>query len=328
MPPTPTTTYRPPQRPAPAPAAGKKNTGLLIGLGVSAAIAVVGLIIAGLMWTGKTEAELKVLQHQDSAAALATSLGISLSADTNTPIDWNTAWAALDAGVTAQKKELADVKVQAATLEQQAADLQAANTQVMEAKTKSDQQVTALKKSAEELTAQKTAAEGKLAALTKEFDEAKNALAETQVELAAAKEAAAKAAAAPAPVMGGEVAAEGAAPAGEVAATQPAGEAPVEGAVEGEEGMEPLAPRARDGTHVFPEGTTRDIKKIGFDAEGGLLTVELADGNQIVYSGVPFELFDNLMNAPVPDTYFRLKLVGNFPSEPDDKQAMRALNKR
>lgn len=324
----PPTTYRPPQRPV---AATPKKNPLLIVVIAAGALAVIGLVLAGILWSGKSAAQATVLQHQDAAAALAKGLGVTLSADTNKPVDWTAAWAALDKAVTEQKTALADAKTQSATLEQQVTELQTSVTELGDVKTKADQQATQLKQRTEELAALKTSSAEQVATLEKELADTKQALADAQAAAdAAAAAAAAQAAANPAEAAPAEgtPAVEGAAPAA-TPAEAPAAAAVAEGATPAtDEEMAALEPVAKDGTHVFPEGTTKVITKISYDAEGKILKVRLADDNQLVYRTVPYELFDSLINAPVPDVYFRLKLVGNFPCTPDDKEALRALNKR
>ena len=345
MPPAPTV-YRPPQKPAPA--ATKKNMGPLIGLITAGVLALVGFAVAGLMWSGKSAAEAKVLQLQDSASALASALGVSLSADNNTPVDWSTAWAVMDKAASDQKKELADSKAQAAALEQQVTELQTANTELADVKTRADQQAAQLKKTADELAALKTSSAAKVTALEQELEGAKQALADAQ---AAAEAAAAQAAQAgetmtapPAATEGmpeGTTPAEGTAPAeaaapaesNDAAALAAGAEAAAAGtavAANGEAASEsavPMEAPPQDGQFTFPEKNAT-LKNAAYDAAGQILKITLANNTELVYRAVPYEIYDGLINAPVHEVYFRMKVVGNFPVDPDDKAALRELRYR
>lgn len=337
MPPTPTV-YRPPQRPATAPAA-KKNMGPLIGLIVAGVVAVVGLAVAAMMWSGKSAAQAQVGQMQQSAGALATALGVSLSADTNTPIDWTAAWAALDKAVNDQKQALATAKEQAAALEQQVAELQTSATELTELKPKAEQQASQLKKVSDELNALKASSAAQVASLEQELEGAKQALADAQAAAEAAAAQAAQAAQTPEPVADPAAAAE-TSPAGETAPTgmDPAPvetAAPVSNATaeavpgSAEETVDAVATQTQpqDGSFVFPD-KIRVLRQASYDAAGQILKVTLTDQTELVYRAVPYEIYEGLINSPVPEVYFRMKMVGNFPVAPDDKAALRDLRMR
>lgn len=336
MPPAPTV-YRPPQKPAPA---AKKNMGPLIGLITAGVLALVGFAVAGLMWSGKSAAEAKVLQLQDSASALASALGVSLSADTNTPVDWSTAWAVMDKAASDQKRELADSKAQAAALEQQVTELQTANTELTEVKTRADQQAAQLKRTADELAALKTSSAAKITTLEQELEGAKQALADAQ---AAAEAAAAQAAQAGDTMATPPAATEGMSEASAPADTAMPAESTDPSAVAAgaaaagaaamaddkaapESGVSMEAP-AQDGQFNFPEKNAT-LKNATYDAAGQILKITLANNTELVYRAVPYEIYDGLVNAPVHEVYFRMKVVGNFPVDPDDKAALRDLRYR
>lgn len=331
----PPTVYRPPQKPA-APATAKKNNGPMIGLIAAGVLAVIGLGLAGVMWSGKSAAQATVAQFKDSASALGAALGVSLSADTNTPIDWSTAWATLDKAASDQKKTLADAQAQGIALNQQVTELQAAADELTILKPKADQQAALLKKATEELEALKVSSAEQVAGLQQELDGAKQALADAQ---AAAEAAAAQAAAAPITDPGAESAVTEAAP--DPAATPAAAATETDGVARGtdaavtatentgtegsEEVLTEEAPQ--NGQFVFPEENST-LKDVAYDGEGKILTVTLKNDTKLVYRGVPPELYDGLVGAPVHDVYFRMKLVGNFPVTPDDKEALRELRNR
>ena len=336
----PPTVYRPPQRPVTAPTAKKINSSL-IGLIVAGVLAVVGLAGTGLMWSGKSAEQAKVAQFKDSASALATALGVSLSADTNTPVDWTTAWATLDKAATDQKQALADAQAKVTALEQQVTDLETKSTEMAtEVKTKADAQTALLKSTSDELAALKTSSAEKIASLEQELEGAKQALADAQ---AAAEAAASQVAATPegtVPADGavtepaavpadGATLPEGSTEVAAAAAGAVAAGAVAEGtgeAAAGEEGAVMEDP-AQDGRFSFPE-KNQTLKEASYDAAGKILKITLANGTELVYRAVPYDLYDALITAPVSEVFFRMKIVGNFPVEPNDKQALRALRYR
>lgn len=333
----PPTVYRPPQKPA-APATAKKINGQLIGLIVAGVLAVVGLGLAGVMWSGKSAAEATVAQFKDSASALGTALGVSLAADTNTPIDWNTAWATLDKAASDQKKALADAQAQGLALNQQVTELQAASDELAILKPKADQQVAQLKKATDELAALKVSSADQVTALQQELEGAQQALADAQAAAEAAAQVAAEAASAPASEVGADPSATIADPsapatasdASTVAAGAAAGAATatVAGDQNAEAAAEPVVEEVpQNGEFTFPEETPT-LKKATYDGAGKILTVTLKNDTELVYRGVPFELYEGLVGAPVYEAYFRMKLVGNFPVSPDDKAALRELKAR
>jgi hypothetical protein len=323
----PPTVYRPPQKPV-APAGAKKMNTQLIGLIAAGVVAVIGLGLTGVMWSGKSAAQSTVAQFKDSASALGSALGVSLSADTNTPIDWNTAWATLDKAAADQKKALADAQAQGLVLNQQVTDLQAAADELTILKPKADQQAALLKKTTDELEALKTSSAEQVAALQQELEGAKQALADAQ---AAAEAAAAQATTAPVADAGASPAMTEAAPDTVTPPADAATDAPVvapagdTGAEVSEAGPDEEVPQ--NGQFIFPEENST-LKDVTYDGAGKILTVTLKNDTKLVYRGVPPELYDGLVGAPVHEVYFRMKLVGNFPVTPDDKAALRELRYR
>lgn len=324
----PPTVYRPPQKPV-APATAKKNNGQMIGLIAAGVVAVIGLGLAGLMWSGKSAAEATVAQFKDSASALGAALGVSLSADTNTPIDWSTAWATLDKAAADQKKALADAQAQGLVLNQQVAELQLSADELTALKPKADQQAALLKKTTDELATLKTSSAEQVAGLQQELEGAKQALADAQ---AAAEAAAAQATTAPAGDPGADPTAVETTPDAAATTTEAATESTAVAATEtagteGSEGVAAVEATAQNGKFVFPEENST-LKDAAYDSAGKILTVTLKNDTKLVYRGVPPELYDGLVGAPVYEVYFRMKLVGNFPVTPDDKEALRELRYR
>lgn len=316
MPPTtpaPAPAFRPAQRPVPP--AAQKNTGLLAGLGISAALAVIGLGMAGMLWSGKSSQQAINAGHQLAAQGLATTLNLTLAASTNVPVVWTSAWASITKAVTDQKTQLTELTTKVAATDLQVTDLQTQLTELADAKTRADKQTTLAKQSADELAALKSSTQTQIAALTKELADAKTALAEAQAQAAQASTATTEA--------GAEApAAETAAPA-TAAATPPEAAPAMPAAVEASALQEP---EAKGGSHTFAEGTTKLIKKVSYDTEAKTLKVKLANDTQLAYRNVPGTLYESLVGAPVPDTFFRMKLVGNYPCTPDDKAALRTLS--
>lgn len=337
----PPTVYRPPQKPATAPTA-KKNNGPLFALIGAGVLAVIGLAGTGLMWSGKSAEQAKVAQLKDSASAMATALGVSLAADTNTPVDWTTAWATMDKAIAEQKQALADAQAKVTTLEQQVADLETqATAAAADIKTKADAQAAQLKSRTDELAALKTATDEQIANLQQELEGAKQALADAQAaaEAASAQVASAPEASMPAegmasdpaavPVEGeaapvvAEAAAVAGAAAGAVLATEAAASSTDDTASADGAAMEEPA---QDGQFAFPE-KNQTLKAAAYDAAGKILKITLANGTELVYRAVPYDLYEGLINAPVAEVFYRMKLVGNFPVEPNDKEALRALRR-
>lgn len=320
MPPTtpsPTTTYRPAPRPVPPPAA-KKNTGLLAGLGVSAALALIGIGFSVVLLNTKSAQQGVIAQHETAASALATTLGVTVAAETNAPVNWTAAWDNIAKSAAAQKAQLAEAQANLTAAQEDAVKLQAQIAEVTAAKVSGDKQVGALKQSNEELTSLKTQNAAKIEALNKELADTKAALTKAQGDVAALTiqlNAAGGAAVETAEATAGAAAVGAAAGAAAVVvASEEAGKEPAEGDVSNSVK-----------THVFAAGTTKVMKKIYEDLSAGIMKVELNDGTQLVYRNIPAGVFDSIIGAPVPDTYFRLKVVGNYACTPDDKAALRAL---
>ncbi len=318
-----TTNYRPTPRPV-APPPPKKNTGMLIGLGVSAVLALIGFGLAGMQMSAKSGQQKINAQHQSAGTTLATALELTLAADTNSPVVWTSAWATITKTVTDQKAQLAATQTELATAKGEATTLQTQLTDLTTAKTTVDKQAVQLKQANEELSTQKTVNEQQIATLQKEVTDTKASLAQAQSALATLAAQASAAAA---------TSTDGSAPTAETGeAVPPVEVAPATGetatATETvtEEEAVPLDSTAK--VHEFPAGTTKLVAKIFSDSAAGIMKVELVNGTELVYRNVPPELFEAVVLAPVPDTYYRLKMLGNFPCTPDDKASVRALNKR
>ena len=318
----PTTNYRPTPRPV-APPPPKKNMGMQIGLGVSAVLALIGFGVAGMQMSAKSGQQKINTQHQSAGTALATALELTLAASTNTPVVWTSAWSTITKTVTDQKAQLADTQTKLATTLEEAAALQTQLTELTTAKTTTDKQVLQLKQTNEELSTQKAATDQQVASLQKEVTDTKAALAQAQsalATLAAQASATTTSTEEMAPITDGG------------AAVAPVEVAPANGeaavATETVAGEEEVPLDSTTKTHEFPEGTTKLVAKLYSDSAAGIMKVELINGTQLVYRNVPPELFEAVVLAPVPDTYYRLKMLGNFPCTPDDKAAVRALNKR
>ena len=305
----PTTNYRPTPRPV-APPPPKKNMGMQIGLGVSAVLALIGFGVAGMQMSAKSGQQKINTQHQSAGTALA-------------PVVWTSAWSTITKTVTDQKAQLADTQTKLATTLEEAAALQTQLTELTTAKTTTDKQVLQLKQTNEELSTQKAATDQQVATLQKEVTDTKAALAQAQsalATLAAQASATTTSTEEMAPITDGG------------AAVAPVEVAPANGeaavATETVAGEEEVPLDSTTKTHEFPEGTTKLVAKLYSDSAAGIMKVELINGTQLVYRNVPPELFEAVVLAPVPDTYYRLKMLGNFPCTPDDKAAVRALNKR
>ncbi len=96
---------------------------------------------------------------------------------------------------------------------------------------------------------------------------------------------------------------------------------------EGEAEVEGVAP-AR-GSLNLAEGASELFKDAAYDARSERLTLTARDGRQLVYRGVPEEIFEQLENAPVFDVMYRFRVLLNFPSDPeDDVEFIRSIPRR
>ncbi len=305
--PTPTTP-RPAVRPAAPQPKPKPSSGPLVGLIVAGVLALAGLGAAGFLFSKQGGLSAEIGAHQSSLLSAAAALGIAV--DTNTPAAGTDLWSKVTASITAMKNdgERQTVRIDELTQElEAAAGLQATLTKVQGDAQRGAEQVAALnsqlKTLQESSAAQAQEHEAGLAAARKAADDAK-------AELAALKAAHGEPQAdgsTPAPESQPGSESEPAAPATEAPAAEPAPENP-----------QAEAP----GAFVFPPRTEL-LASAAYDAGAEALNIKLRNGTVLRYTQIPQKLFDDLTTIGSHDTYFRMRILGNYPVTPDDKAAVR-----
>lgn len=307
-------------RPA-APQPPKKPMGLLIGLCVAAALAVVFGAAAGILYGKQGAATKSAASHEVNLTALASAVGAPIEIPTNGPMNWQAAWDGLIGSLSNQVAEGAVAKARVAELETQVDEFVLAQAQTQQTikdaqakaaaaeeaqKALADLRATSQKQIAD-LQAQVESAKAEVAAALQKVEEAAAAAAKAaeQAPVSAAPEASAEATA--------DAAAVAAPPAGGGNAT--AEEAP---AVAEEE-------ESTDGSHAFTAKESQLFKRASYAADSRTMTLTLVNGKKLKYSDVPGQAYDALLGAPVVDVFYRMRIMGNFTSTPDDKTAIREL---
>ncbi len=309
--PTPTPP-RPAARPMVKPPPPKKSSGSTIGLIIASVLAVAGLGGAGYFYTqqGPLKQELEV--HRSAAIEAARAANIPVP--TNAP-DWAKIWPSITTTFATLRNENDRQTTRLREMEQElevAAGLQA-NLQTAQANAqRSAQQATAANEQLETVRAESARKiadlEKRLAAAVKEAEEAK-----------------ALAAAAP-------VAAPVAAPAGEPGvasapvAAEPAAAAP-DAVVEETPAAAPAAVAVAN-AHEFPGRRSELLAAASYSDESQTMTVRLQNGTELRYENFPRDLYEAFVTSPTFETFYRIKIMGLYPSTPDDKAAVRAHRKR
>ncbi len=86
-------------------------------------------------------------------------------------------------------------------------------------------------------------------------------------------------------------------------------------------------PEPRSGALVIPSGASHLFKTVRYDGPRQTLTFVTLNNQRLVYSGIPETVFEELSNAPVLDIYYRFRILDNFPSEPNDRELIRAIRR-
>ncbi|HMP75961.1 MAG TPA: KTSC domain-containing protein [Kiritimatiellia bacterium] len=295
------TTYRPP---APA-AKPKKSSGpmiLTIALGV---LALAGLGGAGFLFSQQGGLKAELATHRDAGLAAATTLNVAI--DTNAPVDWAVLWPRINTTITTIRNESERQTLRLNEMEQELEVAQGLQANLQRAQAdgqRASQQVTELTAQLEALKSSSAAQIAKLeSTLTAERKAAEERLAAAPVAVDAAADTA---------VEGADAVVADAAAGGETDMAE--GNA--------DETEEPVI-----SNHTFP-ARSELLDQAVYNSANQSLMIRLRDGTELNYTGIPRELFDQLIAVASPEPYYRIKIMGNFPVTPDDKAAVRAHNKR
>ncbi len=304
---------RPGARPVAKPPKSASSKGPVIGLVIFAVLAVTGLGAAGFLYMqqGSLKAEIDV--HRK--AALEAARAANIAVDTNAAVDWATIWPRINTTFSTLRGESDRQSVRLREMEQElevAAGLQA-NLQTAQANAqRSAQQLSEANAQLESVRAESAQ---RIAALETRLAAAQKAAEEAQAAAAAVAQAKpvddiGEAAPVAAPVAADEATPEPADDAGEIA------------------GVNVPARIEIGALHSFPERRSDLLAAAGYDANAGAMTIRLHNGTSIVYPDFPRELYEQLVTTPTFETFYRIKIMGQFPSIPDDKTAVRASRRR
>lgn len=76
---------------------------------------------------------------------------------------------------------------------------------------------------------------------------------------------------------------------------------------------------------AIPEAGSELFKAINYSAGTGQLTLVTANSVKLVYSEVPQEVYDGLINAPVLDIFYRFQILEKFKVNADDVEVIRSI---
>lgn len=296
--PTPTPP-RPAARPMVKSPPAKKFSGSTIGLIITSVLAVAGLGGAGYLYMQQVPLKQELDIHRN--AAIESARAANIPVPTNAP-DWAKIWPSITTTFATLRGENNRQTARLREMEQEleaAAGLQA-NLQTAQANAqRSAQQAAAANEQLETVRAESARRiadlEKRLAAAIKEAEEAKTLAAATQAEPAAA-------------------------------------------AAEGELGVAPAAadeqPEAAPAAVVvanaydFPARRSELLAAASYSDESQTMMVRLQNGTELRYDNFPRELYEAFVSSPTFETFYRIKIMGRYPSTPDDKAAVRTHRKR
>jgi len=303
-------------RPAP-PQKPKKSAGPLIGLIVAGVLAVVGLGGAGVLFSKQGGLTAENSTHHAAASAAAATLGIAI--DTNAPIVWSDLWNNINTAITTLKSEGERQTVRLNEAEAEIASASEALQKAQSDATRSAQQATELNTRLTELQASSAAqlklSEEKLKAAEEKLAEAQQALEAAEARLAAASEA--------------EATPMAEASTGSADDAQKAPDSTTESS-KGQAAPEPAAKKqpSKKQVYEFPGPRNEVLRSATYDAARQTLKIELVDGAEINYREVPASVYERLSGGlPTYEVFFRMKVMGVYPADVDDKAAVRALGK-
>lgn len=310
---------RPVTRPA-APQKPKKSPGMMVGLIIAIVLALAGFGGAGALY-GK-QSGLTAENNIHTAAAATAAEALAVAVDTNTPTDWTDLWSKVNSAISVLKGENQRQTERIGEMEgelQAAAGLQTTLQSAQGEAQRNAQQVATL-------TAELNALKENSAAAAQKME----------AQLATAQAAAAKANTQLADIL--EKQGEAETPAGDakVEEVAPAKNAPnvveeaaTETDAEENEDMEPAEPAAVGAPSSFDFPAVRNglLKTASYDPHSQTLQVVLSDDTPITYREVPSDIYERLTSVPTFETFYRMKIMGAFPTDSDDKAAVRAASK-
>ena len=77
----------------------------------------------------------------------------------------------------------------------------------------------------------------------------------------------------------------------------------------------------------IPEGDSELFRRISYDPAEQRLVLNTLDGRRLVHSEVPEEIYAGFQEAPSIDIYYRVNLLLNFPSQPNDLELIRSIRR-
>ena len=89
-----------------------------------------------------------------------------------------------------------------------------------------------------------------------------------------------------------------------------------------------VKPSAKKSTaFVVPEGVSRTFKTVRYDPRKSTLTFITVDDQMLTYNKVPDGVYDELINAPVFDVYYRFRILDVFESDPNDRDLLKTIRR-
>lgn len=300
--------------------------GPTIGLIVTSILALVGLGGAGFLFSQQSGLKTENGSHHQAALAAAETLGIAIS--TNAPTVWADLWTQVNASISALKgeKERADTRIEEMGKElETAAGLQ---TTLQKAQSDASQSAAKVTELTAEVEALKASAVKQASELQAKLAAAQNSLDEARAQLSAAASADADHAHAMADETADAPASETAVAAAATVADADA--AAGETAAEAVGEPEPATPAAAGDirTYEFPEKRSEVLKSASYNAKTKVMKLTFMDGQVFTYADVPDDVFERLTTLPTYETFFRMKIMGAYSVDGDDKGAVREIGKR
>lgn len=284
----------------------------LIVASVVAALGIAGVVVLFIERGG-----LLAEQALHRSAALDAAKAANVAVDTNTPLDWNELWPRITAALNAMRNELDRQAGRIRALEQELEGLPAALTEAQNARAqaqKAAQELGQLQQQVQDLQRALAEATNRVAALLSEINR-------LQTDPEAARAAAR--------VVAGddkvEEVVEGADAPSAVEGTEPQ-------AIDTE--AEEFAQRKMAGVtsdvilHTFPPRRSDLLEAVSYRPATQVMEVMFKNGVSIRYEKFPQSLFEKFIASPTFETFYRMKILGRYPSVPDDEQAVRSVRYR
>jgi hypothetical protein len=288
---------------------------------IFAVLAIAGVGVAGFLYTRQAAMEEEIGVHR--AAALEAARVAQIAVDTNIAVDWAAVWPRINGALVTLRNESDRQSARLRQMEQEleaAAGLQASLQAARADAQRSAQQISEINA---QLEAERAASARKIADLENKLSAALKAAEEARARAAdVVAEASPPAAAIDAPA-----ASEASPPAEAETAAPSAFDEPADR-------NEPEAMSSRDARadlpnmYKFPERRSDLLAAAGYDAASGTMIIRLKNGTVIEYPNFPRALYDDFVTAPSFEAFYRTKIMGLYPSIPDDRATIRAHRRR